>query len=154
MTSNGRSGVLDDARRRALLTELQTMGSDADAHEDIEQIFLPLPMHAAALRPEKLIVRGERGAGKTALFHLLRALAERRDASLPSAFPGAPSVTGRWIEGFSERGKAHPGTHVLDQFGNEAEDRSLRSFWFGHLVGVLLEAFPGVDPPAGDFAAR
>lgn len=153
MASTSSNSVLDDSRRRALLAELQAMGSDADAHGDIEQVFLPLPMHAAALQPGKLIVRGERGAGKTALFHLLRALAQRSDASLASVF-GSATVTGLWTEGFSERGKAHPSTDVLDQLGNEVEDNTLRSFWFGHLVGVLVEAFPDVDPPAGDFIAR
>jgi hypothetical protein len=149
MASNG-SSSLDDVRRRALLAELQAMGSDADAHEEITKVFLPLPTHAAALQAGKLIVRGERGAGKTALFHLLRALSTQRLA-LDVVFPGAMTATGRWTEGFSERGKTHPSTDVLDLFGHEAEDGALRSFWFGHLVGVLVETFPDVEAPEGDF---
>lgn len=151
MASSSGSSNLAPAQRNVLLHELQSMGSDADAHEAIERVFLPLPMHAAALQQGKLIVRGERGAGKTALFHLLRALAERADLPLSTVFPGPATVTGRWTEGFSERGKSHPSPAVLDKLGSDGDDGVLRAFWFGHLVGRLVEASPDVPPPTGDF---
>lgn len=143
--------VLDDARRRRLLVDLQELGSDADAHDKIFPVFLPLPAHASALKPSKLIIRGERGAGKTALFHLLRELNEHKIA-LDAFFPGAIDAPSRWVEGFSERGKAHPSTDVLDQFGTDTnDDARLRAFWFGHLVGVLAESMPDEEQPSEEF---
>jgi len=147
------TSVLDDARRRSLLADLQGLGSDADAHEELTRVFLPLPSHAAALKPSKLIVRGERGAGKTALFHLLREL-HQATTGLDAMFPGALEAGSAWVEGFSERGKAHPSTDVLDQFGAAGDDASLRAFWFGHLVGVLAESAPDVAPPPAAFMTR
>lgn len=147
------SSILDDRRRRALLVELRGLGSDADAHQELIRVFLPLPSHAAALAPTKLIVRGERGAGKTALFHLLRELDER-GLGLAAMFPDGLDTPSRWIEGFTERGKAHPSTAVLDQLGAEdPDDARLRAFWFGHLVGVLAESSPGEEQPPGPFMA-
>lgn len=130
--------VLGDGRRRELLAELRGIGSDADAHDaGLLPVFLPLPSHVAALTPGKLIVRGERGAGKTALFHLLREL-RRAKLELTAMFPGVGDLPSLWIEGFSERGKSHPSAEVLDQLAAAgADDGSLRAFWFGHLVGVL-----------------
>ncbi len=148
------SGVLDDHRRRELLHALAAMGSDADLHPKITSVFLPLPMHADALHPSKLIVRGERGAGKTALFHFLGALAQNHEGHLPSVLPGSAAIQGRWVEGFSEVGRTHPSTSVLDLFGQQEEDGALRAFWFGHLVGVLARAFPEPAPPDGRFAER
>lgn len=141
---------LDDARRRGLLAELQSLGSDADAHEALVRVFLPLPSHAEALKPSKLIVRGERGAGKTALFHLLREVNEKQ-IGLDRFFPGAIDTASRWIEGFSERGKGHPSTDVLDQFGTSADDARIRAFWFGHLVGLLAESVPEDEQPPDSF---
>ncbi len=146
-----RASVLDDARRRELLAELQDMGSDADAHSDIVNVFLALPSHAAALQPSKLIVRGERGAGKTALFHMLRQMRERKQP-LSDVFPEANELAGHWVEGFGERGKTHPSADVLDQFGTEASDNAdVRAFWFGHLIGVLSDSVPDEERPPASF---
>ena len=148
------NSVLDDVRRRSLLADLQGLGSDADAHDRLVHVFLPLPSHAAALKPSKLIVRGERGTGKTALFHLLRELDET-GLSLDTMFPGVVHEDSRWIEGFSERGKAHPSTDVLDQFGaSSGDDALLRAFWFGHLVGVLASSAPAEEQPPEPFMER
>lgn len=145
------TSVLDDVRRRGLLVDLRSLGSDADAHEGLVRVFLPLPSHASALKPSKLIVRGERGAGKTALFHLLREI-NQRQLSLDAFFPGAIDTGSRWIEGFSERGKAHPSTDVLDQFGAGTDDDArIRAFWFGHLVGVLAESVQEDEQPPDQF---
>lgn len=145
------SSVLDHERRRALLAEIQGLGSDADAHEELSLVFLPLVAHAAALKPSKLIVRGERGAGKTALFHVLRELQEGR-IGLDEMFPGALDARSRWVEGFSERGRKHPATDVLDQLAaQDADDQRLRAFWFGHLVGSLAESVPDFERPPDPF---
>lgn len=146
--------VLDDGQRRALLTDLQALASDADAHNQLVRVFLPLPSHAAALKPSILVIRGERGAGKTALFHLLRELASR-GVPLGAMFPGVFEAGTRWVEGFSERGKSHPSTDVLDQLGAASVDEArLRAFWFGHLVGVLAESADGGEPPPDAFMKR
>lgn len=146
-----RSRNIDDARRRLLLASLQELGSDADAHEDLTKVFLPLPLHNQALKPKTLIVRGERGAGKTALFHVLRQISEE-NLSFNSFFSINIEQQAKWIEGFSERGKLHPSTDVLNQFGMEShEDHILRAFWFGHLVGVLSNNINEFKKPPSDF---
>lgn len=142
------SSVLSDEERRQHLLDLQAISSDADAHDEMLPVFLPLPSHASALHPSKLIVRGDRGAGKTALFHLLRELTQK-DISIDEVFPGASAWEGRWLEGFSERGKTHPSTDVLELFCDESDDPRLRSFWFGHMVGQLADdpTLGGEQPP-------
>ncbi len=148
------SSVLDDRDRRRLLTELAGLGSDADAHDDILRVFLALPSHSQALRPSALVVRGERGAGKTALFHALREI-DRRGIAVDALFPGAPSLPTRWLEGFSERGKEHPSTQAVDAFGEATPaDGPIRAFWFGHLVGVLARAHPDHEAPPAAFMER
>ena len=43
------------------------------------------------------------------------------------------------VEGFSEEGKAHPAVEILQQFASTAsEDSDLRAFWFGHLIGQVM----------------
>ena len=126
---------MDETTRRGFLLELAGLASDADHHPELLRVFLPLPAHRQALEPRTLVVRGERGAGKTALFHVLRALAERQIA--PSEI-FANLLAGDWVEGFSEVGTAHPATDVLDQWGLDVSDPALlRTFWLGHLVGRL-----------------
>lgn len=126
---------MDDAARRDLLRELASLGSDADHHPALLQVFLPLPAHRQALDPRTLVIRGERGAGKTALFHVLRELAEQK---VPASQVFHNLLTGTWVEGFSEVGTAHPATDVLDQWGLSVEDPAhFRAFWLGHLVGRL-----------------
>lgn len=140
---------MDDASRHELLLELRGLGSDADAHPSMLKVFLPLPAHRQALEPNTLIVRGKRGSGKTALFHFLRELSERGIA--PSSVLGA-AVVGRWVEGFSERGKLHPGTDVLDQWGESTPDEAMfRAFWLGHLAG-RLSTTAGTSPLPAEFA--
>jgi hypothetical protein len=127
--------MLDESSRRALLEELRGMGSDADASSDPVKVFLPLLTHQKALSPQILIIRGERGAGKTALFRFLGELSKR---SIPfsTVFPNTNEAD--WLDGFSERQKYHPLLEVVEQWGSSVEEESLlRAFWFGHLVGCL-----------------
>lgn len=139
--------ILDDTKRRELLLALTGLASDADHHPDLLRVFLPLPAHRQALEPRTLVVRGERGAGKTALFLMLRALAERE---IPISQIFANLLSGEWVEGFSESGTFHPATDVLDQWGLDVTDPALfRTFWLGHLVGRLSTLRPGHPvPPA------
>ena len=56
-----------DSQRRELLQDLSTLKSDDDdALAQSAKWFLPLEAHARALRPEMLVVRSDRGAGKSA----------------------------------------------------------------------------------------
>lgn len=129
--------ALSDSERRKLLEDLADLPTDADAVRDDPKWFLPLRSHERALRPETLVVRGERGVGKTALFHFLRHLRERGE-QLSQVFPFKVSSS-TWIEGFSE-GLEHPNTLALDEFIRTATNEQLRLLWFAHLCGRLASS--------------
>ena len=139
--------AMDDAERRALLDQLQMLRPDSD-HPTAEfvRIFLPLPMHQLALREEVMLVRGERGAGKTSLFRLL----SNRDTAkwLRLLFPDSKVQEVLWLEGFQEGGTGHPWTQTLDAFASTAEDSALRTAWTVHLACRLAES-PEVVAAAG-----
>lgn len=146
------SSALDDNQRGALLEEICALGSTTDdaTATATTQRFLPLPAHDVALHTSRLIVRGERGAGKTTFFRLLRALTEKK-IPLGVVFPGASVTEGRFLEGFSERETSHPSVATLNQLAEMGDDGVLRAFWFRHLIGTLAEAHPEVPPPSGAF---
>jgi len=121
------------------------------AGSDRNRLFLPLDSHSKALRPEVSIVRGGRGAGKTALFQALsncQSPEERRQFFQTDQLPEQLV----WVEGFSEQ-KDHPQVTVLDAFGAEADDAALRALWQRHLVQRLARTLgvTGTEPsPAYD----
>jgi hypothetical protein len=132
--------------RKALLTHMAALATDADAVSSPRAVFLPLPSHCLALRPEIVVIEGSRGAGKTALFHLVNELGERigeffEDKSIPSA---------TWVDGFSEH-RHHPSPTVLDELVsklNTASDTPLRAFWALHLLARLRDdGVPGARLP-------
>jgi hypothetical protein len=133
--------------RKPLLPHIAALATDADAVERSSRVFLPLASHRLALRPEIVIIEGSRGAGKTALFHLVNELGERirdffEDRSIPSA---------TWIDAYSEH-VVHPSATVLDHFVASVSaltDTPLRAFWATHLLARLEESsVPGaVMPP-------
>ncbi len=95
--------------RKALLQHMAALATDADAVDLPSRVFLPLDSHRLALRPEIVVVEGSRGAGKTALFHLLNHLGNEigaffQDRSIPAA---------RWVDAYSEH-IDHPSPSVLD----------------------------------------
>jgi hypothetical protein len=135
------------ADRRALLAHFSALAPDADATPPVS-VFLPLPQHGLALRPEVVIIEGSRGAGKTALFRLIKELGDRvpdflRDRSIPGAW---------WVDGFSED-KAHPSVAALDELVSQLppeRDAQLRAFWAVHLLSRLERAgVPGAAVPSG-----
>lgn len=130
--------------RHTLLKELARLPADADAvaREDIRRVFLPLPRHALALRPEIFVVRGDRGAGKTAMFNFLRETS-KDPKLLERLFPNAHLEQVEWLEGFSANNTNHPHTDNLDAAAL-ADDQAIRVMWSAHLACRLIEEH-GVD---------
>jgi hypothetical protein len=114
--------------------------------------FLPLPVHRLALRMETVVVRGGRGAGKSALFGILRLL--KTSAELRAFFGDVNLPQARWLDAFSEIETAHPQVAVLDSFAEQSDHRRLRVFWMGHLLARLYRERPDlVVMPVGFRAA-
>lgn len=134
--------ALSIEERRELLEQIASLGTDADIVDPLQQ-FLPLPEHGRSLDPQVMLIRGERGAGKTALFHVLREL-EKRSIPWCDVFPRAPKVSAQWIEGFSESSTSHPSANTLVLFARKHDDIALRMMWLGHLAGALASA-TGID---------
>lgn len=126
---------LTDEDRSALLRDLTSLKTDDDdAVAQDPKWFLPLDAHTRALRPETLVVRGGRGAGKTALFHFLSHA--RKDPTL-SGSASLPSVSdAEWVEGFSTK-IAHPNGDAIGAFAEAATDARRRYFWFGWLCSCI-----------------
>ncbi|MCP4502878.1 MAG: hypothetical protein GY822_23320 [Deltaproteobacteria bacterium] len=144
-----KSNSMDAVERQHLLGIISEFSSDTDGidtSEDFKAHFLPLRSHAAVLMPGKLIIRGGRGAGKTALFRILKNL---ESAEAQMLFPKGTVEPLTWIDGFSEA-KIHPDTEVLNHFGEKAEDKELREFWYGHLIGILSENHPDLEAGSAD----
>jgi len=125
---------------------MMALATDADAISSPRAVFLPLASHRLALRPEIVVVEGNRGAGKTALFHLVNELGERvgeffEDEAIPAA---------TWVDAFSEH-RDHPAPTVLDQLVvtiDGPSDTALRAFWAVHLLARLRAAsVPGARLP-------
>ena len=112
-------------------------------HEEAENVtshartFLPLPSHQLALRPEIVVVRGGRGAGKSALFQLLKELGP----SVQKLFQDERIADASWVHSFSDEGTAHPSVMTLDSLATKhSADPSLRAFWLTHLLECIAKA--------------
>lgn len=127
---------LHGADRNALLDQLALLASDADATSDDRRTFLPLRGYTQAIHPRTILVRGERGAGKSALFKFLRAL-KNENVPVRSVFRDLPEGEILWVEGFSEKAHGHPSPPELDKLAGRATDDDLRTFWIAHLSGCL-----------------
>ena len=98
-----------------------------------------------ALRPEVVIVRGGRGAGKSALFKLLGEL--RTSDRIRAYFDDVRIPDATWIEAFAQS-VHHPTELVLDDFAKNQDESSLRAFWMAHLLLRITDEHPLVAPPA------
>jgi hypothetical protein len=136
-------------RREERLPWLERMAQLA--HEEGENViapekaFLPLASHLLALRQEIVVVRGGRGAGKSALFKLLASLGPTarsffRDDRLPLA---------KWMDAFSDLGMAHPSVLALDALAARTSDSGLRSFWLAHLLARCATVVENIRLPDG-----
>jgi hypothetical protein len=145
---------LDEPERRALLEEMSALAPDADlSPEDITKVFLPLPEHRRVLDDRVVLVLGERGVGKSALFHFLQT---NEGARLLGREIKERATHYNWIVGFSETGMEHAPPLSLEELARgpgPVEDK-IRRFWIGHLIGRIAVAEPHIasDPPP--FVAR
>ncbi|MBN2195257.1 MAG: hypothetical protein JW751_20740 [Polyangiaceae bacterium] len=140
---------LSDEQRRQLLSDLATLKSDADdAVAQDPKWFLPVESHTRALRAETLVVRGGRGAGKSALFQFLAHV--QREPSLARSIDGVALGQTAWQEGHG-LGTAHPPGDVLGLFADRSGDDTRRFFWYGRLCQRLSLA-TDVPLPEGDFS--
>ncbi|HMY16254.1 MAG TPA: hypothetical protein PKA58_07975, partial [Polyangium sp.] len=118
---------------------------EAENAPNLQRVFLPLPAHSMALRPEVVIVRGGRGAGKSALFQMLSTLRTTDEVRAYFADTRLPQAT--WIDAFSQNA-VHPQDTSLDAFAQTQDEDALRAFWMAHLLLRLADEMPGVaDPP-------
>ncbi len=110
--------------------------------------FLPHAGQRRALRRDTLIVLGDRGAGKTALFRLVnnagtstRLRAFYEDESIPEA---------TWIDAFSQEGMKHPEVGPMETRALRSTDLALRAFWMTHLLRRVHDEVQGIGalPPA------
>lgn len=106
------------------------------ADRDAEQLepwstFLPLSVHRRALQPDCVVVLGNRGSGKTALFTLVRNAPSDR---LRDFFEDAQIPSSTWIDAFSQTGLAHPEVSALEHQATRVNDTALRIFWLAHLL--------------------
>jgi hypothetical protein len=137
--------ALTDNERQQLLRDLATLKSDDDdAVAQDPKWFLPLEAHARALRPETLVVRGGRGAGKTALFHFL-GHAKKRPELIGQIGQGALS-SAIWLEGFSSASD-HPPPDVVGNYGKSASADECRLFWFAWLCARVSSTTGVALPP-------
>lgn len=148
MTTKGHR-ALQPEKRDQLLRDLNRLSTSSETDATIIRQFLPLPRHERALHPHTLVIRGERGAGKTALFRFLDGM-KSQPAALARVFPNAHLPDGvAWVEGFSEA-IAHPQAHVVDAFAGNATNEQLRVFWVAHLACALERGHPDLArlPPS------
>lgn len=144
---------LDDSERRALLEEMSALKPDADlAAEGIHRVFLPLPEHRRVLSDHVVLVMGERGVGKSALFHFLQT---PEGAGLLGRDEKDRATRRRWVVGFSETGMDHAPPAAIESLarGHGPVEDTIRRFWLGHLVGRIADSGDDAVPEPPAFVA-
>ncbi len=145
---------LKDPERRALLEEMSALEADADlAPETIGKVFLPLPEHRRVLDDRVVLVLGERGVGKSALFHFLQT---PEGARLLGHEVKEQATRRKWIVGFSETGMEHASPEALQGLahGPASVEDNIRRFWLGHLIGRIADAEREAAPEPPPFVTR
>lgn len=143
--------ALTPTEREALLRELtelecrvtETSGSASSlmrlrelAFVSIQRTFLPQGVHLDALSPSRLLILGERGVGKSALFRLL--IEAQGAAALRLLFENPTLAATKYVEGFTETSMAHPPVTMVDDFALKVSGAAaVRAFWMAHLLRRL-----------------
>jgi hypothetical protein len=134
------SKALSETHRRALLAEMSALETDADVSpEAITKFFLPLPEHRRVLDDRVVLVLGERGVGKSALFHFLQT---PEGGKLLGHEVKETATQRTWIAGFSETGTQHAHPDLLEELTRDpaSVENNIRRFWLGHLIGCIADA--------------
>lgn len=120
--------------RNRLLEHFGALATDADTGLSAK-VFLPLPQHQIALRPETVLVLGTRGAGKSALFTLIKDKGDK----LARFFNDRSLTQDRWMVGFDLASPGQPAAPTVDAMARTtSSDAALRAFWTAHLLGRLV----------------
>ncbi len=128
--------------RAAILDALVNLPRLAELAPDPLATFLPVAGQRRALRRDTLIVLGDRGAGKTALFRMVNDA--RTSARLRAFYEDESIPEARWIDAFSERGMKHPEVGAMEARAGQASDLGLRAFWMTHLLRRVQEELSDV----------
>jgi hypothetical protein len=160
VSADDQGAGLSPAERAALRQAMvRVLDVPDDAPLSIHR-FLPLEQHAQVLAPHKRLIVGDRGAGKTALFHAFTAATAQGIAldALHPALRGLPAQ--RWLAGHDQSAAAP----LPDQLGALPGDpAAARLWWVGRALQVLAQdpiapplpaaLLPLRDAPPGDVPA-
>lgn len=136
--------------RRALLGELSTIEIDSDvlSKDRVLSVFLPLPEHRRVLDDRTVLVLGDRGVGKSALFHFLQTEEGARVLGIGARTDGTQRT---WLIGYAETDldQPHPDSILELVSDGEASEARMRAFWLGHLIGQITRNYqPDLQLPA------
>jgi len=154
------SRKLDKKGQLDLLRGLADLGAgqaETERREAFIRCFHPLGEHLHAFDPDVVLIVGERGAGKSALFNavfqynLLPALARQDPGARLPPFEGDRT---RWIQA-SPIGRDFPDQRGLQRYLAEDENPiRAHDLWFAYLVRVLeKELDPTAREQLGPFLA-
>lgn len=127
--------------RKELLTAVTEVLSPEYERQHPSKTFLPLRLHEQLLTQRPVLVVGERGVGKTAVFRFLRQLSPSR---WQQVFPGSRLD---WVDGYSNDA-SHPVANTLHDWAKGVDDQHLDVFWLAHLAGTLWKRNPPTSMPA------
>lgn len=86
-----------------------------------------------------VLVLGDRGVGKSSLFHFLQTPA--RASWLRRGDPD-DGLTRQWIVGFAETSTDHPSPDTIERLADgpdaQSAEAKIRAFWLGHLIGRIV----------------
>jgi hypothetical protein len=133
--------ALTPEKRRELQEELSRTLAPEEARRDPRTYFLPLAQHRDLLQRHIIVVVGERGTGKTALFRFLSSL--RGPAEISQAMPGLRTQLS-WCRGYAEAPE-FPAASTLTAWMNKVSPMEMESMW-RRLLLARLSREDGLPP--------